>query len=296
MTKQLACRLISAISLSRCALGTAIAVAIIVSPKLVYAQDSGADAIENLFNKEDQEAPPATSPGSGTSTATTGATPAPGAAAGNPAGDSKKIEVNGVTDLQKLSDFKDIAVIQRRYLPKTGRYEVFGGGMMALNDPFFLDIGLNLRFAYYFRERYGIEFVGSYLNSSERSVTQELHDSRHVQTQSLITPNGYLGLDFKWAPVYGKMTFLNRSITPFDLYFSFGVGETLLNQGGDAPTLHLGTGQIFARTKSSAWRWDFSWNFFVAQSNVSSSSGNSLYNNLFITLGYSYFFPEATYR
>lgn len=208
----------------------------------------------------------------------------------------QQADIKDITDLVQLAPFKDVAVIQKRFLPKTGRFEFFGGPTVVLNDAFFLNFGLNARLAYYFRERYGIEFVGMYLTTSERQVTTDLREKRGVTTTSIVTPKNYMGLDFKWTPIYGKMTWMNKKITPFDLYFSGGGGMTGTNQGSSEPTVHLGTGQIFAISKSMAFRWDFSWNFYNAKSSVTSSSSSSLYNNLFITVGMSFFFPEATYR
>jgi hypothetical protein len=84
---------------------------------------------------------------------------------------------------------------------------------------------------------------------------------------------------------------------PFDLYFSAGYGSTGTSSNESSGTIHLATGQVFAITKSTAFRWDFSWNFFstsVTDSNQSTST--SSFNNLFLNVGMSWFFPEAKYR
>jgi outer membrane beta-barrel protein len=205
-------------------------------------------------------------------------------------------EVKGVSDLSSLSEFKDIAVIQKRFLPKTQRFEAFGGVNGILNDKFFTSVGLNGRLGYSFTERLGIELLVMVLSTSEREVTRNLVDRRGVKTTNFVSPQNYYGLDFRWTPLYGKMGFINKKITAFDLYFSAGAGMTNTNQGGSEPTVHFGTGQIFSITKSTAFRWDFSWNFYNARSGVAGASQNSLYNNLFLTIGASFFFPEATYR
>lgn len=204
-------------------------------------------------------------------------------------------EVKGLSDLGKLSPFEDVAVIQKRFLPKTGRFELFGGALLTLNDVYFLSGGLTGRFAYNFSERYGVELVAIYLQTTEREVVDDLKDLG-VQTQSFVTPETFIGLDFKWSPVYGKMTYRDRKITPFDLYFSIGAGMTGTNMGSSEPTLHLGTGQTFALSKSMAFRWDFSWNVFSAATDSKAGGDSSMYNNLYLTVGMSLFFPEATYR
>jgi outer membrane beta-barrel protein len=205
-------------------------------------------------------------------------------------------EIKDVADLATLSEFKDVAVIQKRFLPKTKRFEAYGGMSGILNDKFFSSFGLSSRIGYSFSERYGIELVSFLLTTTERQVTSDLRDRRGVTTTNFVTPKSYYGVDFKWTPVYGKMTWLNKRITPFDLYFSGGMGMTNTNQSRSEPTFHVGTGQIFAITKSSAFRWDFSWNFYSASSGVTGATQSGSYNNLLITLGASFFFPEATYR
>ncbi|HVK60071.1 MAG TPA: outer membrane beta-barrel domain-containing protein [Bdellovibrionales bacterium] len=204
-------------------------------------------------------------------------------------------EIKEVSDLGKLSEFSDVAVIQKKFLPKTKRFEAFAAGSFLTNDPFFLNFGANLRLAYYFREKYGVEFVSFALTSSERGVTTDLREKRGVVTSTIVSPKAFYGLDFKWVPVYGKQTWNNRKITPFDLYFSLGLGMTQTNQGSSEPTLHLGTGQAFALSQAMAFRWDFSWNMFQSEGSTK-GAGQSLYNNLFLSFGLSFFFPEATYR
>lgn len=243
---------------------------------------ASADEFDNLF-KEEAAAEPA-------------ATPMPTPAPTPVTNQTNTVQVKGVADLGKLEAFEDVAVIQKRFLPRTQRFEFFIGPTMVLNDAFFLNFGGNGRFAYHFSERYGVEAVGTYLSTNERQVTTDLREKRAVRTRSFVTPQTYMGLDFKWSPVYGKMTWMNRRITPFDQYFSLGLGMTGTNQNTTEPTLHIGTGQIFAQTKGIAWRWDFSWHAFQATSTVEPKASASLYHNLLLTFGASFYFPEASYR
>jgi outer membrane beta-barrel protein len=262
-----------------------LALVAVLAPASVIAQESATDDIEQLFDaEEDKESG---EPSAEKADLKDDDVPSPSVQLG---------DVKELSDLVKLAPFEDVAMIQKRYLPKTKRFEVFGGLTGILNDAFFLAVGAEARLGYYFSERYGIEFPFWILNTSEKEVTSDLRNKRGVFTQSLITAESYYGIDFKWTPVYGKMTWRNKTITPFDLYFSLGGGLTGTNQDTSEPTLHLGTGQIFALSKGMAVRWDFSWNFFMAESTVAATKESSLYNNLFLTIGMSFFFPEATYR
>jgi outer membrane beta-barrel protein len=85
------------------------------------------------------------------------------------------------------------------------------------------------------------------------------------------------------------------------MYFAFGGGTSSTNsQEKSVPALHVGTGQIFALTKSMAFRWDYSWNFYqatpVSDAASTSAPSKSNYNDLVFTAGVSFFFPEANYR
>ena len=259
-------------------IGIAVLLAVSFVSLSAFAQE-GVDDIEGLFNKDEAQQNSVDVKVRPDETAK--APVAPGQ------------EIKGVSDLGKLSDFDDVAVIQKRYLPKTGRFEAYVAPTVVLNDAFFLNYGLNARINYSFSERYALEIPIFYLTTSPRGVTEGLY-TRGITTTSFVTPKSYYGLDFRWTPVYGKMGSPSGKITPFDLYFALGGGLTSTTEGSNEPTAHFATGQIFARTKGTAFRWDFSWNVFSAQPNLTTS--RSIYNTLFISVGMSFLFPEATYR
>lgn len=195
--------------------------------------------------------------------------------------------------LGKLAPFGEISVIQKRFLPKTGRFQLFGGGTILTNNPFFNTAGVVAKAGYFLTETWGVEFNYFNLSTSERTTTQELRDIQGVSTENLVYPKSFLGADIVYAPIYGKIAWFNEKIIPFDLYFSLGYGTTATQAGENAGTIHLATGQIFALSKAIAVRWDFSWNFFNAKG---IDGATNSFNNLFLTVGMSWFFPEASYR
>jgi outer membrane beta-barrel protein len=209
-------------------------------------------------------------------------------------------ELSKISELVTLSPFEDVAVIQRRFLPKTHRFELSGAAAISTNNAFFNNVGIGARFGWYLTEKYGIEGTYMFLSSSERPITEGLKNKRSVQTTSLVEPESYMGAAFKWAPLYGKMAWLGKTIIPFDLYLSPGFGVTKTAQGESEPTISIGAGQLFAISKSSGVRWDFTWNFYSATTRYVESgttiSKNDNHNDLLLSIGYSFFFPEATYR
>ena len=244
--------------------------------------DTGASKdVEALYEKEDIKAEQKSKPAA-----------APAAKAAPPK------QVSTLSDLATLAPFNDVAVIQKRFLPKTGRFEFAASLMQNLNNPFFNSFGVAARAAYYFRERYAAELLGAFASTSSRQVTNDLLHNRQISTDNVVTSKGFYAVAFKWNPIYGKITLLNKSIVPFDLNFNFGLGVTPLMNNSTAPTLHIGTSQVFAWTKSIAFRWDLVWNMYQASITDPSNGqkGTLNQNDLFLGVGMSFFFPEATYR
>lgn len=207
----------------------------------------------------------------------------------------QKVEVNNLSQLAGLSAFEDIAVIQRKFLPKTQRFELSASGIFTMNNPFFNNMGASLRLGYYFSEDWGLEFNYTSLSVSDKDVTKNLV-KRNIQTDSLVKPESYTGVIVKWAPIYGKMALIDRKIIPFDIYFAAGLGQTK-TQDSSAITFSGSTGQIFAITKAIAFKWDLTVNIYKPE--VKTSTGEVIEQNqrdLILGLGLSFFFPEATYR
>ncbi len=216
-----------------------------------------------------------------------------------PAPENQRVE--NLTDLNKLSPFSEISVIQKKFLPKTERFQLYAGGGTTTNSPWFLNMGLKLNLGYHFTESFGVELSGLFLTNSEREVAKEIRDNNLLQPEKFINTKSYVGIDVVWAPIYGKLTMLNKRIIPFDMYVSAGGGTSSTNsQEGDVPTFHVGVGQIFAINKSMAFRWDYSWTSFqatpVPDKLATGSAEKNSYNDLILTAGFSFFFPEARYR
>ena len=207
------------------------------------------------------------------------------------------VKVETLSDLATLAPFDDIAVIQRRFLPKTGRFELSVAGFSNLNNPFYNSLGGSLRAAYYFREQYAAEVIAGAFGTSSRQSTEDLKGNRAIATDNVVTSKSFGVVAFKWNPVYGKITWLNRGIVPFDMNFSLGGGLTQTTGGENAPTLHMGTSQVFALSKWVAFRWDLMWNIYSAKGTDQSGREEQLsQNDLFLGVGLSLYFPEATYR
>jgi outer membrane beta-barrel protein len=205
-------------------------------------------------------------------------------------------KIEDLSGLNRLAPFSEVSVIQRRYQPKTGRFQAYLGLTNIVNDPWFMGLGADVRLAYHLTETWGAELQGSFLSNSERQAIKDLYQEHDVGTSSVVSFKGYTGAALMWTPIYGKMGYFNKRIIPFDMYFSVGAGSTKIDNGSGGSTVHLGTGQTYALSKAMAFRWDFSWNLVKAKSGSLATATETNYNNLLVSLGVSFFFPEAGYR
>ena len=204
-----------------------------------------------------------------------------------------KEEPVSFSSLTDLAPFSDVSIIKKKYLSRTERFQAFGGFTGIVNDPWFSGLGLDGKFAYHFTEAWGLELNYFILSTSERAAAKELHDEHGIEPSSLVTVKNYSGIHLTWTPLYGKMSLSNHRIIPFDILFSAGFGSSKVDHGEGGSTLHFGTGQVFALTKAQAFRWDITWNVVSARP---INKPTQTFNNISITAGYSFFFPEAKYR
>ena len=259
-----------------------IAVALVAIPSMGYAQTPDADQAE--LNQIEAEIESRSDKSMGIAPQSELSQPE----AGEP--------LNKVSDLSRLEPFDNIAVLQRRFLPKTSRFQFFLGLTSIMNDPWFQTLGISGGFGYAFTESWAVQLAGTALSRYHRDSIKDLYNEHGVETSSIVSAKGYVGADVVWTPVYGKMSFTDDRIVPFDMYFSLGGGSTSLENGSGGGTVRAATGQIYAISKGTAVRWDLSWNSLRAKPTAIQDSQEQSFNNILLSVGFSFFFPEAGYR
>ena len=205
-----------------------------------------------------------------------------------------------IKDLRKLEKFNDIAVIQKKYLNKSNRLEIWTGGSLALNSQFYNFLGLNVALTYHLDETWGIELEGLVLTDLQKNITQNLEDKQNIVTRSIVVPSNYFGAHIRWSPIYGKISLREKTINPFEMHFTLGGGLSGIEDGQRVPTVHFGIGQVYPITKNKTFRWALGYNFFQAdaQSDLQGSiSGNKVNTGfLYISAGLSIFLPFSRSR
>ncbi len=196
-------------------------------------------------------------------------------------------------ELKSATPYTDLAVIQRNFMPKSKRFEIFGGLSYQTNDVFFKNFGLQGRAGYHINETWGLELSLDMLSTTKSKELEGIEGEQNLALNNLVSPKTLYGGSVLFYSTYGKMALWNRKIFNFDIYSSAGVAQILTAQQTTSTALKLGVGELFSLSKSSAIRLDFSWYFYTAK-NIEGT--DSAVNNLFLTLGYSRFFPDVKER
>lgn len=248
--------------------------------------------------------------------------------AGNGAS-SKKIKTRSIVDINKLTPFDNIAVIQKRYLPKTYRGELNVSLASIVDNHFFYLFGFSGHVGMFVRENHGFGIEAHTMYNQHKLVARDLIEDQRILPYSTISSKNYVGAYYKWSPIFGKFAVMNNTITYFDMFFTIGVGAMKVEAGikeelrniikaspkeknplklpeplktWPLPAISLGVGQVFALNKSFAVSWDIKTKmYFYKLKDTSAKLQTTPLQTLFqsdiiMSLGLNYYFPGATYR
>ncbi|WP_413287511.1 outer membrane beta-barrel domain-containing protein [Bdellovibrio sp. HCB337] len=175
-----------------------------------------------------------------------------------------------------LEPEKNVSIVQNRSVPLTNRVEfapefsgTFGGDTYSRTK----SIGLNAM--YHINPRWAI---GAKYNYSFNSLTPEgeaMVDQAYAEYQkNPANPDAaFPEMDYQksemmalvnWAPVYGKMNLLDKSVAHFDFYLVGGYGQTELKSGA-VPTMTAGGGLGFWISKHFSTRLEMRYQTYTAK-------------------------------
>ena len=240
---------------------------------------------------------------------------------------SDTAQIKSLSDLQQITPASSISVIQRRYLPKTFRWELNASLSGTINHTFFYLGGVSGRIGLFLREDHGLGLEGfATLPPIFKVVTNNMiGPPNYILPSSSILPQFYGGIYYKWSPIFGKFALLDKKIIYFDAYITIGGGihkvlngvETIKEQikkkgltpkknkphsklvGQAFPAFTLGVGQLFALSQSLAVNWELKWFYTYSKYEKRlEDKEERIYipTDLNFSLGLNYYFPEAGYR
>ena len=202
----------------------------------------------------------------------------------------KRKDIKSVKDLVHLIPFSDVSVIQRRFMPKTGRLSLSSSAVFILSSEFFLRPGVEAHLAYHLLEKHSLELNAYYTFSNTRRVVNDLESlGINVKWDHAVSiPGAFFGLSYKWMPIYGKTAFFNKKVLSFDTFFSFGGGLSWMTNAVWEPTALIGIGQVFAITRDFGLRWDLRLHI-----PVETKSDYRIRLHGIFTLGLIYYYPSV---
>ncbi len=202
----------------------------------------------------------------------------------------------GTIDFSQLKNersLQDTVVIQKTYMPKTGRVQIFGGATLSMNDVFYRTFGGELRAGYYFNETWGLELNSFFLSSTDTQEKTDLAGKQNLDVRSLSTPKSLYALNVYYSSIYGKMALEDRKIIPYEFYQTLGAGQITTNPSSTSSAFYFGLGNLFSISKNSVIRADLSWYFYTSKTITGS---NQSANTIFFTIGYGRFVPSVGRR
>jgi outer membrane beta-barrel protein len=201
-----------------------------------------------------------------------------------------KVDFSKMTGVNLLTD---TVIIQKTYMPKTKRFQLFGGPTLSMNDVFYRTYGGDLRLGFHFNETWGLELNGLFLTSSDSAEKKDLKEKQSLQVDNLSTPKSFYGANIYFSSIYGKVAVEDRRIIPFEFYQTIGAGQMTTDPTSTSNAVYFGLGNLFSISRDSVLRADLSWYFYNTKT-IKGDSANA--NTIFLTFGYGRLFPKAERR
>ena len=214
-------------------------------------------------------------------------------------------------NLSRLSTFEDIVVVQRRFLQKTGRFEISPSASIFFSSEFFFQAGLGANISFYFLEKHGFELKGFYLFQIDRGVATDVYNNLRIDTAAKgVNTISFIGLLYKWTPIYGKTSWKNKKIIPFDFSVVIGGGMSQVEECRNSkfsstclhralwlePTLSLGFVQSYALSRNFTLRMDISSHYYGGLLFSKQIPSDDHYWDTHISFNCSFYFPRRIVR
>jgi outer membrane beta-barrel protein len=175
--------------------------------------------------------------GSTDSTDTTGvqpgATPAPGGAKASAttvpaAGGDKKVDLTDLESRYWTAKDTEFNVVQNRLYTKAHRFSITPMVGVDLSSNYTSDYNLGVALNYYFSERQGVGIEGWKTSSTEAAFATSF-EQQYQASYNFNFPQGFIGAQYNWIPIYAKLSLLEKKIIYFDMSINPGIGATFLS-------------------------------------------------------------------
>ncbi|MCY1045246.1 outer membrane beta-barrel domain-containing protein [Corallococcus sp. bb12-1] len=161
---------------------------------------------------------------------------------------AKDIPPEALMPLTDITQDDRVKSVQRKVYLKKHRFEITPLVSISVNDPFYSKFGGSLRGAWYLADTLAISARGSLMQVLPSDDVRTAKRTFNSKIYNSVPQWSAMG-DVEWAPLYGKVSFLN-SILHFDGYLMGGMGvvkteTSALPDRGLNPAFDLGLGMRF---------------------------------------------------
>jgi outer membrane beta-barrel protein len=226
-------------------------------------------------------------------------------------------------DSEEEPAYEEGPSVRRQLLYRSGRVELQPTVAISAGDAYMRNLMAGANLSYYFTNGIGIGLTGAYgafhpETKLGGNVRQALADNADPNSSSLnySYTQWTAGLEFKFVPIFGKFNLMNNTVVRYDFHLMAGMtvigqdactansasADCMESEGGQiddslvgvrpAATLGLGArvflGDAYAinlQVRDQLYR----------RAELSTSAGDNaeFTNNLFVSLGFSFFLPQS---
>lgn len=216
-----------------------------------------------------------------------------------PAGNSDKLDVEGLEKKYWSAKDDDFTVVQNRTFTKNKKFYVSLMTGKMVNDGFIEGAPNSISLGYFFNEKNGINIDYTSYTTKNNSVTNQFigQNGASPSYNSLMNTTS---LRYFWSPIYAKVSLLEKKILYLDFAIGAHIGQTgyrvmTINGGDVKKTTHYGfdISQLWFLNKNFAVRFDIrnTWST-QEQKNYRTSAdlGSTRFQDNAWLLGLNYFF------
>lgn len=216
-----------------------------------------------------------------------------------PAGNSDKLDVEGLEKKYWSAKDDDFTVVQNRTFTKNKKFYVSLMTGKMVNDGFIEGSSNSASLGYFFNEKNGINLDYTSYATKNNSVTNQFIN-RWGTSPTFNSLMNTTSVRYFWSPIYAKVSLLEKKILYLDFAIGVHLGQTgykimTLAGGEEKKTMHYGfdISQLWFLNKNFAVRFDIR-NTWTTQEqkdfNSSADIGSSRFQDNAWLLGLNYFF------
>lgn len=154
-------------------------------------------------------------------------------------------------------DESELGVVQNRLYSKARRFNLGVSGGTLIGDPFLSTRSYGINGGYHFSEYFGVNLMFWQLPTSKSPALQTFEaPPRSGATANTNYPKSFYGGELSYSPLYGKLSFVGKSIIYYDFHLLGGGGVTKTETGNYTTGL-AGAGQRFYLNSFMSLRVDY---------------------------------------